>query len=82
MALKGEEENPENAEEDFEPKDMRQQIKIVGRTISCHRCQDSKEMASFYCACGSFLCAFHVGGHKCLVTASMQYGREVLAGLR
>ncbi|MGI0081093.1 MAG: hypothetical protein ACRECH_15900, partial [Nitrososphaerales archaeon] len=45
--------------EEMEPK-VRQQVKIIGRTIFCFRCEGSKEMASYYCACGSFLCTFHL----------------------
>ncbi|MCL5067478.1 MAG: hypothetical protein M1368_03890, partial [Thaumarchaeota archaeon] len=45
--------------DEMEPK-IRQQIRIVGRTIFCFRCEGSKEMASFYCACGSFLCTIHL----------------------
>jgi hypothetical protein len=59
----------------------RQQIKIVGRTIFCFRCDGSKEIASFYCACGSFLCTLHLAEHSCLVSASMQYNEELLDAL-
>ncbi|HKW05300.1 MAG TPA: hypothetical protein VJN71_08385 [Nitrososphaerales archaeon] len=66
--------------EEMEPK-VRQQIKIVGRTIFCFRCDGSKEMASFYCSCGSFLCALHLTEHSCLVSSSMQYNEELLSAL-
>jgi hypothetical protein len=59
----------------------RQQLKVVGRTVFCFRCEGSKEMASFYCACGSFLCTLHLAEHSCLVSASMQYNEELLAAL-
>ena len=65
---------------EMEPK-IRQQIRIVGRTIFCFRCEGSKEMASFYCACGSFLCTIHLAEHSCLVSASMQYNDELLRAL-
>jgi hypothetical protein len=64
----------------MEPK-TRQQIKIVGRTLFCFRCDGSKEMASYYCACGSFLCTLHLAEHSCLVSASMQYNEELLEAL-
>lgn len=64
----------------MEPK-TRQQIKIVGRTLFCFRCEGEKEMASFYCACGSFLCTLHLAEHSCLVSASMQYNEELLDAL-
>jgi hypothetical protein len=66
--------------QEMEPK-TRQQIKIVGRTLFCFRCEGEKEMASFYCACGSFLCALHLAEHSCLVSASMQYNEELLVAL-
>lgn len=66
--------------EDMEPK-VRQQIKIVGRTIFCFRCEGSKEIASYYCACGSFLCTLHLAEHNCLVSASLQYNEELLQAL-
>lgn len=66
--------------QDMEPK-IRQQIRIVGRTIFCLRCEDSREMASYYCACGSFLCALHLAEHNCLVSASLQYNEELLQAL-
>jgi hypothetical protein len=66
--------------QEMEPK-IRKQIRIVGRTIFCFRCDGSKEMASYYCACGSFLCALHIAMHSCLVSASMQYNDELLQAL-
>jgi len=66
--------------EEMEPK-VRQQIKIVGRTIFCFRCEGSKEMAGYYCACGSFLCTLHLAEHSCLVSASLQYTEELLQAL-
>jgi hypothetical protein len=66
--------------QEMEPK-TRQQIKIVGRTLFCFRCEGEKEMASFYCACGSFLCTLHLAEHSCLVSASMQYNEELLVAL-
>jgi len=66
--------------EDMEPK-VRQQIKIVGRTIFCFKCEGAKEMAGYYCACGSFLCALHLAEHNCLVSASLQYNEEVIQAL-
>ena len=73
-------ENVEDNLEEMEPK-VRQQIRIVGRTIFCFRCDGSKEMASYYCACGSFLCIIHLAEHSCLVSASMQYNEELLRAL-
>ncbi len=66
--------------EEMEPK-VRQQVKIVGRTLFCFRCEGSKEMASYYCACGSFLCTLHLAEHSCLVSASMQYNDELMSAL-
>jgi hypothetical protein len=65
---------------EMEPK-VRQQVKIVGRTLFCFRCEGSKEMASYYCACGSFLCTLHLAEHSCLVSASMQYNEELMSAL-
>ncbi len=73
-------------EDDMEPlKNVRQCIKILARTIYCSKClssdPSSKETACFYCPCGSFLCTYHIIGHKCLVTSSMEYDKELLASL-
>jgi hypothetical protein len=65
---------------EMEPK-IRQQIRIVGRSIFCFKCEGSKELASYYCACGSFLCALHLAMHTCLVSSSMQYNEELLQSL-
>lgn len=66
--------------EDLEPK-VRQQVRIVGRTMFCFRCEGSKEVASYYCPCGSFLCAIHLAQHSCLVSSSMQYNDELKSAL-
>jgi hypothetical protein len=66
--------------DEMEPK-VRQQIKVVGRTIFCFRCDGSKEMAGYYCACGSFLCTLHLAEHSCLVSASLQYNDELIQAL-
>jgi succinate dehydrogenase/fumarate reductase-like Fe-S protein len=73
-------------DDDFEPlKNVRQSIKVLARTIYCSKClaadPSSKETSSFYCPCGSFLCTYHIIGHKCLVTSSMEYDKELLASL-
>ncbi|MGI0081159.1 MAG: hypothetical protein ACRECH_16235 [Nitrososphaerales archaeon] len=49
---------------------VRQSLKVVGRAACCFRCEGGKEIASYYCVCGSFLCALYVLGHKCLVSQS------------
>ncbi len=74
------------SEDDLEPlKKVRQNIRVLARTIYCSKClsadPSSKETASFYCPCGSFLCTYHIIGHKCLVTSSMEYDKELLASL-
>ena len=81
-AQKGEKTDPAKNDlfDDMEPK-VRQQLRIVGRTIFCFKCEGSKEMASYYCACGSFMCALHLAEHSCLVSASMQYNDELLQAL-
>jgi hypothetical protein len=66
--------------EELEPK-IRQRIKVVGRTIFCFRCEGSKELASYYCGCGSFMCTLHLAEHSCLVSSSMQYNQELLQAL-
>ncbi len=66
---------------EIEKPKIRQQIRIIGRTIFCFKCEGSKELASYYCACGSFLCALHLAMHTCLVSASMQYNDELLQTL-
>jgi hypothetical protein len=73
-------------DEDLEPlQRVRQSIKVLARTIYCTKClsqdQFTKETASFYCPCGSFLCVYHTIGHKCLVTSSMEFDKELLASL-
>jgi hypothetical protein len=40
-----------------------------------------EEAATFYCACGSLLCTFHMISHKCLVISRMEYDEELMAGL-
>jgi hypothetical protein len=60
---------------------VRQHIKVVGRTLFCFRCDGSKEIASHYCACGSFLCTLHLAEHSCLVSASLQYNEELMHAL-
>jgi hypothetical protein len=66
--------------DEMEPK-IRQQIRVVGRTIFCFRCEGSKELAGYYCGCGSFMCALHLAEHTCLVSSSMQYNQELLQAL-
>jgi hypothetical protein len=75
-----------DSEDDFEPlKNVRQSIKVLARTIYCSKClstdPSSKETASFYCPCGTFVCTYHIITHKCLVTSSMEYDRELLSSL-
>ena len=79
-ATKGEEAHSEDLFMEMEPK-IRQQIRIVGRSIFCFKCEGSKELASYYCACGSFLCALHLAMHTCLVSSSLQYNEELLQSL-
>jgi hypothetical protein len=72
--------------DDLEPsKKVRQSVKVLGRTVFCFACigkePSSKETAAFYCGCGSFLCTYHVIVHKCLVTSSMEFDKELLASL-
>ena len=69
-----------NLFEELEPK-VRQQIRVVGRTMFCFRCEGSKEIASYYCPCGSFLCTIHLAEHSCLVSSSMQYNEELRQAL-
>ncbi len=66
--------------DELEPK-VRQQVRIVGRTMFCFRCEGSKEVASYYCACGSFMCTFHLAQHSCLVSSSLQYNEELKQAL-
>ncbi|MGI0079704.1 MAG: hypothetical protein ACRECH_08770 [Nitrososphaerales archaeon] len=71
---------------DLEPsKKVRQNLKVVGRTVFCYRCssenKNSKEIASFYCPCGSFLCAGHLLEHVCLISTCLEYTEDLLASL-
>ncbi len=82
------EKNKNEAEmlDDLEPsKKVRQSVKVLGRTVFCFACTgkepSSKETAAFYCGCGSFLCTYHVIIHRCLVTSSMEFDKELLASL-
>jgi hypothetical protein len=71
--------------DDLEPsKKIRQSIKVLGRTVYCYACDSKpapKEKAAFYCACGTFLCTYHVIVHKCLVTSSMEFSNELISSL-
>jgi hypothetical protein len=69
--------------EDYEPaRKVRQAIKVLGKTQYCSKCEDAqKEMAAFYCGCGTFLCAQHVLVHSCVVTQFMGYNEELLKAL-
>jgi len=73
------EEGLEDPENDFEPKPS-QLLKIIGHTISCKNCL--KELAAFYCPCGSFLCAFDMASHKCLITLRESYSDDLKRALR
>jgi hypothetical protein len=86
--LKAEEKAPDSEEafDDLEPsKKVRQTVKVLGRTVFCFACTgkepSSKETAAFYCGCGSFLCTYHVIIHRCLVTSSMEFDKDLLASL-
>lgn len=77
---------PVAQDEDLEPlQKVRQSIKVLARTIYCAKClsadQYTKETASFYCPCGTFLCVYHAIGHRCLVTSSIEFDKELLASL-
>jgi len=64
---------------------VRQTLKVIGRTMICFVCfgepTPKEEEATFYCACGSLLCTFHMISHKCLVISRMEYDEELIAGL-
>jgi hypothetical protein len=73
-------------EDDLEPlKNVKQTVKVLARTIFCSKCvaeqASSREKASFYCPCGSFLCVYHMIGHKCVVTSSLEFDKDLLASL-
>jgi hypothetical protein len=68
---------PEFADYESKP---RQSVKILGHTVPCKSCME--EIASFYCPCGIFLCAFHMIGHKCLITLRGMYSGDLISGLR
>ena len=72
--------------DDLEPsKKVRQSVKVIGRTMYCFACYaedpSPNEVAAFYCACGMFLCTFHMIRHKCLIISRMEYDKEITAGL-
>jgi hypothetical protein len=72
--------------DDLEPsKKIRQSIKVIGRTMYCFACfaedPSPKEIAAIYCACGMFLCTFHMIRHKCQVISRMEYDKEMTASL-
>jgi hypothetical protein len=73
------EEEMEEVESDFESKPS-QFVRIVGHTISCKNCL--KELAAFYCPCGSFLCAFDMASHKCLITLRESFSDDLKRALR
>ncbi len=71
---------------DLEPaKKVRQSLKVVGRTVYCYACsredKNSREIASFYCPCGSFVCVNHLLEHTCLLSSSLEYTDDLLASL-
>ncbi len=72
-------------EEDFEALKKVQTILVIGRTVYCFPCVakdlKSREIASFYHACGSFLCVEHALVHKCLVSSAMEYSQSLMASL-
>ena len=55
-------------------------VHIVGHTVCCRNCM--KEIASFYCPCGAFLCAFDMVAHKCLITLRQTFSQELTKALR
>ena len=57
-----------------------QMLRIIGHTVCCKNCM--KELAAFYCPCGSFLCAFDMAVHKCLITLKQSYSDDLLKALR
>jgi len=72
--------------DDMEPsKKVRQSVKVIGRTMYCFACYaedpSPNEVAAFYCACGMFLCTFHLIRHKCQIISRMEYDEEITAGL-
>ena len=73
------EEEINEIEYDFEAKPT-QLLRIIGHTISCRNCL--KELAAFYCPCGSFLCAFDMASHKCLITLRESYTDDLKRALR
>jgi hypothetical protein len=66
-------------DDDFEAKPT-QSLRIIGHTICCKNCL--KELAAFYCPCGSFLCAFDMASHKCLITLRESFSDELKRALR
>ena len=65
--------------EDYESRPC-QSVRILGHSIPCKNC--AKELAAFYCPCGSFLCAFDMATHKCLITLRGSYSQDLVKGLR
>ncbi len=65
--------------EDYESRPS-QSVKILGHSIPCKNC--AKELASFYCPCGCFLCVFDMATHKCLITLRGTYSPDLVKGLR
>jgi hypothetical protein len=57
-----------------------QTLRIIGHAVYCGNC--SKELATFYCPCGLFLCAFDMAGHKCLLTLRQRYNDDLKRALR
>ena len=70
---------PADSFDDFERRPS-QRLMVLGNTVSCENCK--KELASFYCPCGSFLCAFDVIAHKCHLTLRRTYAEDLLKALR
>jgi hypothetical protein len=43
---------------------IKQSLKVVG-LVNC-KVEGCKELAAYYCLCGTCLCIIHMLGHKCL----------------
>lgn len=80
------EEHPKEEHSHEAPK-PKQLVKTIGRTIYCFVCDESdgklmKEIAAYYCPCGSFLCAMHFVDHKCLILHNLDYNEDILQALQ
>lgn len=57
-----------------------QTIKVIGTLVYCCTCD--KEIASYYCSCEYFFCAFDMVTHVCAMTLKRDFAKDLRQALR